>query len=195
MLFNFSIELFYGFTLKNFKTIYIKYIKEFEVIKLILYTLFVSMLSSFITMKVKSYYIKKQIKKFVEDEKKRANSVTNWFKNDLMNNITSNEQADLMIKAIDHLNMTLYQPTGLIALSKHISAEDKEQIVKKLMNLHKTYIDFKEKNLIKLYALLSLNQDKLKDDTKIALNTFIFNEKQKVLMITEEFDKIIQVLI
>ena len=63
------------------------------------------------------------------------------------------------------------------------------------MILHKNYIDFKEKNLIKLYVLLNLNQDKLKDDTKMALNTFILNEKQKVLTITEEFDKIIQVLL
>ena len=63
------------------------------------------------------------------------------------------------------------------------------------MSLHKNYIDFKEKNLIKLYVLLNLNQDKLKDDTKMALNTFIFSEKQKVLTITEEFDKIIQVLL
>ena len=63
------------------------------------------------------------------------------------------------------------------------------------MSLHKNYIDFKEKNLIKLYVLLNLNQDKLKDDTKMALNTFILNEKQKVLTITEEFDKIIQVLL
>lgn len=164
-------------------------------IKLILYTIFVSMLSSFLTIKLKSYHIKKQIKKFTEDEKKRADSVINWFKNDLMNNVTSNEQAEILIQAINHLNITLYQPTGLLALSKHISQEDKEHIVKKLMNLHKNYIDFKEKNLIKLYVLLNLNQDKLKDDTKIALNTFISNEKQKVLMITEEFDKIIQVLL
>ncbi len=164
-------------------------------IKFILYTIFVSMLSSFLTMKLRSHYIKKQIQKFAEDEKKRADSVTNWFKNDLMNNITSNEQAEVLIRAIDHLNITLYQPTGLLALSKHISQEDKEHIVKKLMSLHKNYIDFKEKNLIKLYVLLNLNQDKLKDDTKIALNTFIFSEKQKVLTITEEFDKIIQVLL
>ncbi|MBR4618384.1 MAG: hypothetical protein IKO49_03670 [Bacilli bacterium] len=164
-------------------------------IKLILYTIFVSMLSSFLTIKLKSYYIKKQIKKFAEEEKKRADSVISWFKNDLMNNITSNEQAEILIRAIDHLNITLYQPTGLLALSKHISQEDREHIVKKLMNLHKNYIDFKEKNLVKLYILLNLNQDKLKDDTKIALNTFISNEKQKVLMITEEFDKIIQVLL
>lgn len=164
-------------------------------IKFILYTIFVSMLSSFLTMKLRSHYIKKQIKKFTEDEKKRADSVISWFKNDLMNNITSNEQAEILMQAINHLNITLYQPTGLLALSKHISSEDKEHIVKKLMNLHKNYIDFKEKNLIKLYVLLNLNQDKLKDDTKIALNTFISNEKQKVLMITEEFDKIIQVLL
>lgn len=164
-------------------------------IKFILYTLFVSILSSVITYFTRSWYIKKQIKKFEDNERKRAESVINWFKNDLMNNVTTNEQAELMIQAIEHLNMTLYQPTGLMALSKHISMEDKEHIIKKLMNLHKNYIDFKEKNLIKLYILLNLNQDKLKDDTKMALNTFIYNEKQKVLMITEEFDKIIQVLL
>ena len=80
-------------------------------------------------------------------------------------------------------------------MSKYISSEDREHIVKKLLSLHKNDIEFKEKNLIKLYVLLNLNQDKLKDDTKIALNTFIFSEKQKVLTITEEFDKIIQVLL
>ena len=112
-----------------------------------------------------------------------------------MNNITSTEQAETMTRVINHLNITLYQPTGLLALSKYISSEDREHIVKKLMSLHKNYIDFKEKNLIKLYVLLNLNQDKLKDDTKMALNTFILNEKQKVLTITEEFDKIIQVLL
>ena len=164
-------------------------------IKFILYTIFVSMLSSFLTMKLRSRYIKKQIQKFTEDEKKRAESVTNWFKNDLMNTIASNEQAELLMQAIDHLNITLYQPTGLLALSKHISQEDREHIVKKLTNLHKNYIDFKEQNLIKLYILLNLNQDKLQEDTKIALNTFISNEKHKVLMLTEEFDKIIQVLL
>lgn len=164
-------------------------------IKLILYIIFVSMLSSFLTIKLRSYYIKKQLEKHVEDEKKRADSIINWFKNDLMNNITSNEQAETMTKVINHLNITLYQPTGLLALSKYISSEDREHIVKKLMSLHKNYIDFKEKNLIKLYVLLNLNQDKLKDDTKMALNTFILNEKQKVLTITEEFDKIIQVLL
>lgn len=163
-------------------------------IKFILYTLFVSILSSVITYYTRSWYIKKQINKFEETERKRAESVTNWFKNDLMSNVTTNEQAELMIQAIDHLNTTLYQPAGLMNLSKHISSEDKEHIIEKLINLHKTYIEFKEKNLIKLYVLLNLNQDKLAIDTKLALNTFILSEKQKTLMITEEFDKIIQVL-
>ena len=58
-------------------------------IKLILYTIFVSMLSSFLTIKLRSYYIKKQLEKHVEDEKKRADSIINWFKNDLMNNISA----------------------------------------------------------------------------------------------------------
>ena len=105
-------------------------------IKLILYTIFVSMLSSFLTIKLRSYYIKKQLEKHVEDEKKRADSIINWFKNDLMNNITSDEQAETMTRVINHLNITLYQPTGSLALSKYISSEDREHIVKKLMSLH-----------------------------------------------------------
>ena len=160
----------------------------------IISNIFIAVISAFIALNLQKQYIKKQLNKFHEEQQKRADSVRDWFKNDLKTDITDEKYADMLAKSINHLYVTLYDDKGLLNLAKYISNKDTLDIIHKLEVIHKNYIKYRETNFIKLYGMLKSNEKNLQNDTKQALNLFTLNEKQNILILTEQFENIIQVL-